>query len=302
MPVESAQTPSELKRLVDVEEEGDKKVVNFVNKRNVSALAVIASYSPRRVSPTRRIYAELGISEEFAIESALTRMPSSCNAVHLMVNSMGGSVQSSYMTAKAIRDRFKEITTYVPHNALSGGTLLALTGNKIFMGTMSKLSPLNVVYENQNGISVSLNALITAKERMDSYFSTILEDDAPYSMRVMADKFDATLLEQWIAEQDDMEEYVTEILKGSGYHNASGVANDLVNKHVNHSYVINLERAKKYRLKVAAYDTDPEAWEVMRYWLAKYMMRATEKHFIRYVCPKSEGAKKAEQKEEGKKT
>ena len=297
VPVQVPKSPDEeLKQIVDVEEEDDEKVVNFVKNRGVSALAIIASYSPRRISPTRRLYAELGISEEFAIESALSKIPASCTDVNLMVNSPGGAVQSSYMIAKAIRDRFKAITTYVPHNALSGGTLLALTGNKIFMGTMSELSPLNVVTDYRDGTSVSLNATIMAKQRMDNYFTTISENDAPYSTRAMADKFDATLLEQLIAEQDDMEEYVTEILKSAGYTEAETVANDLVNMHVNHGYVINLERAKKLNLKVFPYTDDPEAWEVMRHWLAKYMMQATEKHFIRFVYPKGRGRKKAEQK------
>ncbi|HEY9205448.1 MAG TPA: hypothetical protein VIO58_05955 [Candidatus Methanoperedens sp.] len=284
------ETPDELKRIIDVEEEKDKRIIDFVNKRQKPAVAIIASYSPRRISPTRRVFAELGISEEFGVESLLSMIPTNCKSVLLLLNSMGGAVQSSYMASKAIRDRFEEINVYVPHSALSGGTLLALTGNKIFMGTMSKLSPLDVQTDYKNTI-VSTNALLRSKAKLDGYFATVDEEDAPYSMRVMADKLDPIIMEDWAGIQETMREYVEEILKMSGYKNVKRVANKLINELPSHSYVINHERAKKYGLKVALSTEDAEGWEVMRYWLAKYVTKATEKHFIRYACPKAERQK-----------
>lgn len=163
-------TPNELKQIIDVEEEKDRRIVDFVNKRQTPAVAIIASYSPRSVSPTRRVFAELGISEEFGVETLLSMIPETCKSVLFLLNSMGGAVTSSYMASKAIRDRFKEIHVYVPHSALSGGTLLALTGNKIFMGTMSKLSPMDV-QTDYKGTFVSTNALLKSKVRLDNLTS-----------------------------------------------------------------------------------------------------------------------------------
>lgn len=61
-------------------------------------------------------------------------------------------LSSAYKTAITIRDAFNDITVFVSHYALSGGTLLALAGNRIKMGIMSQLSGLDVQtqYKGQN--------------------------------------------------------------------------------------------------------------------------------------------------------
>jgi len=283
-----AEIPSELKRVIDVEEEKDKKLVQFANKRKVVMLAIIASYVPARVSPARTESAYVGISEEFGVETVLSqicaRPEDSSIPTYLLVNSSGGAVSSSYKTAKAIRDCFKKITVFIPHIALSGGTLLALTGNEIMMGTMSQLSSLDVQIVYKDTL-VSANALLRAKGKLDKYFAETRVEDAPYTMKTMADSLDPTIMEEWTGAQETAVDYVHEILQKSGYRNAKSIARKLVYELTTHGYVIGYEKAKKVGLKVIPHTCDLEAWQMMRYWLGKYMIKAADRHFIRCIMP-----------------
>lgn len=293
--------PDELRKMIDVEIEKDKKVTKFGNRRNCIMLAVIASYVPRKISPSESEFATLGISEEFGIETALSQITElSKNAnlpVLLLLNSRGGSLSSSYKTAKAIRDAFKDIEVYVPHVALSGGTLVALTGNRIVMGKMSHLSPLDVqLGYSDAAFPVSANDFIRCKARLDDYFKDRKVDTVPYSWKVFADNLDGTIFEHVTSAQETACEYVVEILKKSKYKNAEQIARRLVFGLRSHSFVIGYDRAKKLGLKVKSYGEDTEAWEIMRYWLAKYVIKATDRHFIRYSVPKKEVTKSKKKK------
>ena len=53
-------------------------------------------------------------------------------------------------------------------------------------------------------------------------------------------------------------------------------------------------------MKVEFDDEDDEAWRQMRYWLSKYIVQQTDRHFIRYVMPKK--IKKVSKKQTSKKT
>ena len=53
-------------------------------------------------------------------------------------------MESAYKIARAVRESFDDLVTFVPHVAASGGTLLALTGNEIVMDLMSHITPLDV--------------------------------------------------------------------------------------------------------------------------------------------------------------
>ncbi len=68
-------------------------------------------------------------------------------------------MQSSYKIAHALRKTFNKIIVFVRHIAASGGTLLALTGNKIVMGMMSQLSPLDPQAESEEG-AISANSVL----------------------------------------------------------------------------------------------------------------------------------------------
>jgi len=291
--------PEELGKMVDVQAEDSKSLIEFAEKRKVAMLAVIASYVPVRISPSEQSYAQIGTSEEFGIETVLSRMERSvskneCEA-YLLLNSPGGSIASSYEIAKALRETCKKLTVFVPHVAASGGTLLALTGDRIFMGRMSRLSPMDVQISYGDTV-VSANAMLRAFSAVTNYFKDKAAEEAPYPWKALADKFDPVVMQTWTDVQGAAETYVNEILEKAGYEKHEEIAHKLVYEYTYHGAPIDYAEAKKLGLRVHSDSEDAETWRLMRQWLAKYLLKSANKHFIRYITPeeKPESGEKGE--------
>jgi hypothetical protein len=240
----------------------------------------------------------MGLSEEFATETVIDEIKGKTDATTLLllVNSPGGLVQSSYKVARALRKAFKKIIVFVPHIAASGGTLIALTGNEIVMGMMSQLTPLDPHTEDESGDEVSAQAVIDAHTFVTSFFRDKAVDDAPYTYRVLADKFDPVDIRDALASLSLMEEYICEILESSGYKNESckKISETLVRGFKTHGEVINFDKAKRCGLHVFPESKYPEEWKIFREWLGKYMLQSADRHIIRFVV--SEDLKRKETK------
>jgi hypothetical protein len=138
---------------IDPVEETDDAVQALADTHGCALLAFVAPYYGIRVTPVAEAYATIGVQEEFGIESFVERCRrAKINGLHLLVNSPGGSVVSSYKVARALRLQFKKIRVFVPHVAASGATLIALTGNEIVMGLMSHLTPLDLQAGYKGGL------------------------------------------------------------------------------------------------------------------------------------------------------
>jgi ClpP class serine protease len=61
----------------------------------------------------------------------------------LVLHTPGGLVLASYQIAHAIKYRPGKVTVYVPHFAMSGGTLIALAADEIVMGDHAMLGPVD---------------------------------------------------------------------------------------------------------------------------------------------------------------
>jgi len=280
-----------MKKIIDVSEEKDsgieKELEEISKNHNAVLLACIAPYVGRKISPTKIISAHMGLSEEFAVETVINEIKkqTDCEKLLLLINSPGGLVQTSYKVARALRKAFKEIIVFVPHMAASGGTLIALTGNEIVMGMMSQLTPLDPHSEDKSGREISANSVVQAHKFVTAFFKDLAVEDAPYTYKVLADKFDAVYIRDSIAALSLMEDYIFEILKDSGYdkQKCQEIARKMVEGFKTHDEVINIDKALKIGLKVVSNTKYPLEWNVFREWLGKYMLQSADRHIIRYV-------------------
>lgn len=136
--------PEFLPTIINCKEETDPAITEFATREKTALLAFIAPQVPVRVSPADTVSASIGLLEEFGVEALVNKLrESGVERAYLLVNSPGGSMDSSYKIARAIRMALKEITTFVPHVAASGGTLMAIAGNQVVMGPMSHITPLD---------------------------------------------------------------------------------------------------------------------------------------------------------------
>jgi ClpP class serine protease len=63
--------------------------------------------------------------------------------IDLVLHTPGGLVLAALQIAKAVREHKAKVTVFVPHYAMSGGTLIALAADEIVMSTHSVLGPID---------------------------------------------------------------------------------------------------------------------------------------------------------------
>ncbi|MDE1870123.1 MAG: ATP-dependent Clp protease proteolytic subunit [Candidatus Micrarchaeota archaeon] len=274
-----------LKKVLDVAQEEDIELLEHFAKNSKKGdvfLSMIAPYVGVKISPSRVATASIGLSEEFGIESVLEQIKkkrSNDCTLYLLINSPGGLVTSSYKVTRALRKSFKNIIVFVPHIAASGGTLVALTGNKIVMGMMSQITPL----DPQTG-DKSVNNVVRGFETITQYFETTSEKDAPYSYKILAQKYDAIELDKAISNIQLMKKYIREILENANYKkdDVERIANKLVTGFYTHSDVIHFDEAKSINLNVVPNTEYAELWDAFRDMLGKYVLESADKHILRY--------------------
>jgi len=279
--------PGLLSRVVNVKPEEDEHVARLANDKNVVLIGFIAPYVAVRVSPVEEARPFIGLPDEFGIEALIAEVSrAETENAYLLVNSPGGAMNSSYKIARAIRATFKNITTFVPHVAASGGTLLALVGNEIVMGPMSYLTPLDVQIRYKGGL-ISATTFMKFFSRALQWFEKTGPEEAPYPRKALADKLDPFLMEEWSGLTDIAIDYVEDILQLGAYENAREIAERLVMGFSSHDYVINYDRALEIGLNAKnGADADFQAtWQIIRHWLSKYMFAPEMTHCIRYAIP-----------------
>jgi len=255
-------------------------------------LAFITSYIPAKVSPTRVARAQIGLMEELGVEDAITEIKEkNIEKLYLLINTFGGGVSSSFKIARALRENFSEITVFIPHIAASGGTLIALTGNKIVMGDMSSMSPIDVQIQRDGNV-FSVNAMMRSFHTLNEMFSDTSEDDAPYPWKAMANKLDPVEFQEWVDSSRLMERHAAEILQHpkSGLKSKSAtIVGALSRNYPTHKYTITYEEAKTILGDDVCFKNScPEyndIWKTMKLWLRQYIMQESGTHLIRYLLP-----------------
>src|SRR3982075_3531487 len=119
------------KRLITlIESERKSRVILLVHRQETMRLLGF---------PVAR-YIDINDSEEVlrAIQMTDDEVP-----LDLVLHTPGGLVLAALQIAKAVRDHKSKVTVFVPHYAMSGGTLIALAADEIVMCTHSVLGPID---------------------------------------------------------------------------------------------------------------------------------------------------------------
>jgi ClpP class serine protease len=88
-------------------------------------------------SPIAR-YIDINDSEDIL---RAIRMTDSDVPIDLMLHTPGGLVLAALQIARALREHSTKVTAFVPHYAMSGGTLICLAANEIVMSSHAVLGP-----------------------------------------------------------------------------------------------------------------------------------------------------------------
>ncbi len=290
VPPQAAPIPDSIRKSLNLNQEKDELLVNLATAEQAVLVCAVAPYTSVRISPVNEVSAVIGLHEEFAFEALideLSELGFQNHKLMMLLNSPGGGVHASFKVARAIRSSFKGIEIYVPHMAASGGTLIALSADKIIMGIMSQLSPLDpqIYY---NGRQISALSGRHAYNRMCEVFENITKDEAPYPAQALTDKLDPFIMEDWNCAIETAEDYSTQILRLAGYADAPKLAQQLIHNFADHDSDINFDTASKLGIRVERHDAterNKKVWRIFRSWLGKFLFQESFTHVIRYALP-----------------
>jgi ClpP class serine protease len=119
-----------VRKISQLESERKSRVILLVHRQETMRLLGF---------PVAR-YIDINDSEEVlrAIQMTDDEVP-----LDLVLHTPGGLVLAARQIAKAVRDHKSKVTVFVPHYAMSGGTLIALAADEIVMCTHSVLGPID---------------------------------------------------------------------------------------------------------------------------------------------------------------
>src|SRR2546429_8370139 len=112
---------------------------NFEQERSSRGIAMIH----RQESPSLLgvpVASSISIDDSEAILRAIRLTPPD-QPIGLILHTPGGLVLAAEQIAKALVERKAKVTVFVPHYAMSGGTLIALAADEIVMDTHAVVGP-----------------------------------------------------------------------------------------------------------------------------------------------------------------
>jgi ClpP class serine protease len=118
-----------------------RKIAQFERSRNSRVILLVHRQETMRLLgfPVMR-YIDINDSEEVL---RVIQMTDDDVPLDLVLHTPGGLVLAALQIACAIRDHKAKVTVFVPHYAMSGGTLIALAADEIVMCRHSVLGPID---------------------------------------------------------------------------------------------------------------------------------------------------------------
>ena len=164
--------------------------------------------------------------------------------IDLVVHTPGGLVLAAAQIAHALKRHRGKVTVFVPHHAMSGGTLIALAADEIAMAANAVLGPVDPQLAQLPAASVL--SVLERKEMKDIEDQTL----------ILADVARKAVVQVQVMVRDLLMEHMTEA-------KASEIAVKLGSGTWTHDYAITAEEAKTLGLSVTV-GVPPEVYELMR--------------------------------------
>ncbi len=202
-------------------------------------------------------YRFIDIEDSEAVVRAIHATPPD-RPIMLILHTPGGLVLAASQIAFALKKHPGKKIVVIPHYAMSGGALIALAADEIWMDPHAVLGPLDPQLMTRGGVAVP----------------------APSVLRVVEQKgvdkvSDETLMLADVAEKAlrQMRAIVVSLLEDKmGRERAEAVAEELVSGKYTHDYPITVEDAKRMGLPVKP-ELPPEVYRLMELYPQAYVQR-----------------------------
>lgn len=158
--------------------------------------------------------------------------------IDLILHTPGGLVLATEQIAHALIRHPAKVTVFIPHYAMSGGTMLAMAADEIVMDENAVLGPVDPQLGNMPAASVL--KVLEDKPISEIDDQTLITADIAHKALRQVQKFVRTLLEDVVPEQKIKPENVERIIEA------------LTTGRVTHDYPILIEEARELGLPISA--------------------------------------------------
>ncbi len=188
------------------------------------------------------VSSSIGIEDSEAILRAIRATPPE-QPIDLILHTPGGLVLAAEQIAHALVERQGKVTVFVPHYAMSGGTLLALTADEVVMDPNAVLGPVDPQIDDMPAASIL--KLLELKPRAQISDEMLVLADIAMKARIQEVAFVAEVL-----------------LKHLPRDRALALATTLTEGRWTHDFPITVEAAKALGLPVST-NMPAQVYELM---------------------------------------
>jgi len=251
-----------------------KLIARFQNKRKSRVITLIHRQESLSFFgiPFRKM---IDIDDSEEILRAIRMTPDDV-PIDLILHTPGGLVLAAEQIARSLVKRKGKVTVFIPHYAMSGGTLIALAADEIVMDKNAVLGPIDPQIGTYPAVSI-LNVVKKKDINKVDDETLILADVSEKAMRQVKE-FALELLsdkvEEGILTKEQAERIVDELVSGKW----------------THDYPLSFEKVKEMGLKVST-DMPHEVYALMSLYPQSGMGRPSVQYIPLPITPKQKEKK-----------
>ncbi len=258
----------------EIEVQRIKLIARFQNKRKSRVITLIHRQESLSFFgiPFRKM---IDIDDSEEILRAIRMTPDDV-PIDLILHTPGGLVLAAEQIARSLVKRKGKVTVFIPHYAMSGGTLIALAADEIVMDKNAVLGPIDPQIGTYPAVSI-LNVVKKKDINKVDDETLILADVSEKAMRQVKE-FALELLsdkvEEGILTKEQAERIVDELVSGKW----------------THDYPLSFEKVKEMGLKVST-DMPHEVYALMSLYPQSGMGRPSVQYIPLPITPKQKEKK-----------
>ena len=266
-----------------------KPLQEVADKNQVAVITFIASDKLIRINPANYSSTSISTNDVYNLEEEVDKNCEGITKAFLLLHSPGGNLSSSYNIARFLRKRFKFLHIFVPYEAASGATLMSLAGNKITLGDLGYLTPIDPQVRYR-GEWVSSYGILEKVNDLERRFKKMTPEEMPIPWKQMTEKIDVIHYREMETIVWEAQSYARELLKSAGYDpdKAIDISSELARNPFSHGHCFDIDACEKMGLKIDNSDDSKKYLSELKKLIHIVNKKADDSvsHYIHTVTPK----------------
>jgi hypothetical protein len=210
-----------------------------------------------RLSPASFSSTSISTNDVYRLEEALGEHNKNVEKAFLLLHSPGGNLSSSYNIARFLRKKFSFLHVFVPYEAASGATLMSLAGNKLTLGDLGYITPIDPQVRYK-GEWVSSYGIVEKVNDIEKRFKKLAPEEMPIPWKQMVDQLDLVHYREMETVVWEARYYATKLLESAKYPQEMrlAIAMRLAHNTFSHGHCFDSEACKQMGLNI---DDSPAA-------------------------------------------